>query len=135
MKTILTLTITISAFIFNGAAFAASAPHAAAPVVNPGIYAVSNGVMKGTFELHEDKGLYAAHINLVQPDSGHLADFKGPAIIAGNKITVTSTEGDGARITIRMVNGVAVMKANTAADDYHGMRATFNGTYDYKRIK
>jgi hypothetical protein len=109
---------------------------AAAPAVRPGVYTLlSNGVMEGEFELRIAGNFYEATVNLVQPDSGHVAIFAGPAVIAGDKVVIESTEGDGAEITVTLTGGLAVVEANEKAEEYHGSHATFNGTYICRPVK
>ena len=104
--------------------------------IKPGVYALSNDAMKGHFELFKDQNSYRAHIHLIQTESEHVADFAGTATVAKNRVVIDSTEGDKARITITVANGIAVVKANQEAEMlYKGVSATFNGRYSCKPQK
>ena len=103
--------------------------------VKPGAFYLTNGIMEGTLEISKGRDSYIVYINLYQPDSSHLADFDGPALVIGNRIIVLSSMGDDARITVTMSEGIAVVEANEEAEmNYCGMNATFNGTYDCKPL-
>jgi hypothetical protein len=105
-------------------------PGAASTDVRPGAYTLSNGVMEGGFELRKTGDSYEAHINLVQREHSHVADFEGPAAALGNMVVINSPLGDDARITITFTNGWAVVEANEEAEtQYSGMSAVFSGTY------
>jgi len=104
--------------------------------ITPGAYVLSSDIMGSEFELYRTGDSCRVRIELFQPESHHLADFEGPAIIAGNKIIVVSDDGDNARIMLTVTDREVKIEANDEVEmQYSGMNATFNGTYKYKPAK
>ena len=135
-----TRNLLVSVFVFFALCIGVTEA-AAAVKAELGSYELEGDYMYGTLDLTKDGGAIKANVSLVMNTHPHnMAEMDGSAVIQGNKITIKSSEGDDAKLTVTFVTTKKlVIKGNEAAQGYAGNNATFDGDYTYvkagKKVK